>query len=66
MDIELSSWSRNLYLGLGLSFTIKSSEVLLFLVKLQSHGHLVAGFFYKAKLIYTKSFAVAGNALSRL
>lgn len=50
VDIELSSWSRNLYSGLGLYLTVKSSEVLLFLVKLPSHRHLVAFFF-----LYTKA-----------
>lgn len=41
------------------------SDVLLFLVKLQSHGHLVAGFFCIPKLfIYAKSFTVAEIALS--
>lgn len=58
---------QNVYPGLGLYLTIKSSEILLFLINLQTHGYIVTGFFYKAKLlIYTKSFAVAENALSDL
>lgn len=49
---------QNVYSGLGLYLTIKSSEILLFLVNLQTREHIVTGFFYKAKLlINTKSFA---------
>lgn len=58
---------HNIYPGLGLYLTIKSSEILLFLVNLQTHGHIVTEVFYKAKLlIYTKSFAVAESALADL
>lgn len=38
-----------------------SREILLFLVNLQTHGHIVTGFFLQSK---AKSFAVAENALT--
>lgn len=36
---------QNVYPGLGLYLTIKSSEILLSLVNLQTHGHIVTDFF---------------------
>lgn len=58
VDIELSSWSGNLYSSLGLYLTVK---------RCYHMGIELQGFFYKPKLlIYAESFVGAENVLSGL
>lgn len=47
---------QNIYPGLGLYLTFKGSEILLFLVNLQTHGHIVTeGFFIKQSFSSTQN-----------
>lgn len=46
---------QNVYPGLGLYLTIKSSEILLFLINLQTHGYIVTGVFIKQSFSSTQN-----------